>query len=285
MEASMSSKDVGILPPAFLYVPADRPERFDQADAASPAVILDLEDSVAVKNKSEARANVTRHLDGGRATGQQWVRVSNEFLDLDLDALISGTQPAGIMVAKADLASLSRCEDALPDVPLLALIETAAALDDLRAMAAIDTLVTFAVGEVDLLADLRISRSPSTTTVIDTIRLEIVRAAAAAGLHAPVAPTSLEVHDTSSLRQTTTHLRDLGFRSRTAIHPVQCPVIIEVLTPTPDQISVAQAIVDSFAGAGGGVAVGANDRLIDAAVVRESQEILNRASGLRTSKR
>lgn len=148
-------------------------------------------------------------------------------------------------------------------------------------MAAVETLVTFAVGEVDLLADLRISSTPAMAPVIDTLRLEIVRAAAATGLHAPVAPTSLELTNTDSVERTTRHLRNLGFRSRTAIHPAQCASIIDAFSATADEIAGARIILDSLARAGGGATVGANGRFIDAAVIRESKEILSRATSTR----
>lgn len=275
----MSLRDETVLPASFLYVPADRPERFAKAAAVSPAVILDLEDSVALDSKAEGRENVARYLASGAAGAALWVRVSKEFLDLDIAAISGGAAPAGVMVAKADAESLRACADALPGIPLIALIETAAALDSLNDLAQVDSLVTFAVGEVDLLADLRICSTPALSHIIDSLRLEIVRAAAANRLRAPLAPTSLDVRNTDSVASTTAHLRDLGFRSRTAIHPAQCAPIIEAFTPTPDELVGARMILDSLARADGGVAVDANGRFIDAAVVRESEEILSRASG------
>jgi citrate lyase subunit beta/citryl-CoA lyase len=269
------------LPPAFLYVPADRPERFEKADAAAPAVMLDLEDSVAVDRKAQARANVARHLDGARYTGEQWVRVSSESLELDIQAFAGVAPPAGVMLAKADLDSLRHCGAVLPGVPIVALIESSRALDELRAMTTVETLVTFAIGEVDLLADLRIANTPATAPVIDTLRLEIVRAAAAARLHAPVAPTSLELRNSDSVAESTRRLRDLGFRSRTAIHPAQCPPILEAFRPTPDEVAGARIILDSLARGGGGATVGPDGRFVDAAVIRESNEILARATSTR----
>ena len=42
--------------PAWLFCPADRPERFEKAAAAADVVILDLEDGVAAKDREAARA-------------------------------------------------------------------------------------------------------------------------------------------------------------------------------------------------------------------------------------
>ena len=44
--------------PAFLFCPADRPERFAKADAAADVVILDLEDGVAPERREQARHHV-----------------------------------------------------------------------------------------------------------------------------------------------------------------------------------------------------------------------------------
>ena len=41
--------------PAWLFCPADRPERFEKAAARADVVILDLEDGVAATDKSTAR--------------------------------------------------------------------------------------------------------------------------------------------------------------------------------------------------------------------------------------
>ena len=41
--------------PAWLFCPADRPERFEKAAAAADVVILDLEDGVAAKDREAAR--------------------------------------------------------------------------------------------------------------------------------------------------------------------------------------------------------------------------------------
>ncbi len=73
--------------PAWLFCPADRPERFEKAAAAADVVILDLEDGVAAKDRAAAReALVTTPLDPTRTV----VRVNPAGTDdheLDLAAL------------------------------------------------------------------------------------------------------------------------------------------------------------------------------------------------------
>ncbi|HTI75443.1 MAG TPA: aldolase/citrate lyase family protein, partial [Mycobacterium sp.] len=53
--------------PAWLFCPADRPERFEKAAAAADVVILDLEDGVAAKDREAARkALIDAPLDADR---------------------------------------------------------------------------------------------------------------------------------------------------------------------------------------------------------------------------
>src|SRR3546814_2723152 len=52
---------------SLLFVPGDRPERFAKAAASgADAIILDLEDSVALANKEAARSAVADYLSGTR---------------------------------------------------------------------------------------------------------------------------------------------------------------------------------------------------------------------------
>ncbi len=59
-----------MLPRSYLFVPADRPERFAKAQASgADAVIIDLEDAVAPHAKATARAALADWLDTGQGTG------------------------------------------------------------------------------------------------------------------------------------------------------------------------------------------------------------------------
>ena len=56
MSMATSTPGLHVLPRAYLFVPADRPERFAKARASgADAVIVDLEDAVAPEAKASAR--------------------------------------------------------------------------------------------------------------------------------------------------------------------------------------------------------------------------------------
>ena len=284
-----------MLPRSFLYVPANRPELFAKA-AAGPAdaVVLDLEDAVPMAAKADARLEVRRWLEVAGAEAAEgrahtWVRVNADSLREDLDAVVrpglSGLflatcTPAVLEEAAAALAGLEPDRGLPPGgVRTVGLVESAAGLLELARMAAHARLDAFGIGEVDLLGDLRIVRGPRSEAAVVALRTQVVVHSAAAGLEAPVAPTSTDFRDLEAFAESTRTMLELGFRSRTAIHPAQVPVIHEVLTPTPDQVAAAQDVVRRFEAAGGGVTTDASGRLIDAAVVRGARETLARHPG------
>lgn len=64
MSKAISTSGLHVLPRAYLFVPADRPERFAKARASgADAVIVDLEDAVAPAAKARARDALAAALD------------------------------------------------------------------------------------------------------------------------------------------------------------------------------------------------------------------------------
>ena len=59
------------LPTTYLFVPGNRPDRFDKAlNSGADAIILDLEDAVDPASKDAAREAVGAWLDSGHAAGR-----------------------------------------------------------------------------------------------------------------------------------------------------------------------------------------------------------------------
>jgi len=287
--------DTDVLPRSFLYVPGDRPDLIEKALAGSAdALILDLEDAVPIGRKEKARRGLREWFAATFVAGapvvrpQIWVRISQGSIIDDLTAVV-GPGLAGIMQAKCSEAALREAGASLNElersrgleplsVGMIGLVEDARSLQDLESMAAVPRIVTFAIGEVDLMADLRMSRTVAAESALDSIRARVVVACAAAGLLPPLAPTSTAIRDLEAFEQSSRKMLDLGFRSRTAVHPSQLAVIHDVFTPSAVDVESARDVVERFDLAGGGVAVDAAGRMIDAAVVRGAQETLIRSA-------
>jgi citrate lyase subunit beta/citryl-CoA lyase len=275
---------------SYLYVPGDQPGRLAKAtDRGADALIVDLEDSVAVASKAAARAITAQWLSGQiDRECQVWVRVNVGSLADDLGAVV-GPQVEGIVVPKAEpellrdadrlLGELERERDITSTVAVIGLVETGRGLLRAGELAAAPRVLRLGIGEADLLAELRISPSESRQE-LTSLRLQVVVASAAAGIAAPVAPTSTDFRDLDALRETTRQLMGLGFRARTAVHPAQVPTINDVFTPDPDEVARARRIVATYEAAahgGSGTYVDDEGRMVDAAVIRSAREVLDLA--------
>ncbi len=215
-----------------------------------------------------------------------WVRVNGPTLADDIRAVAAPIM-RGIMVPKADIDLLAAADTALTEreqalslshghFQIVALIETAAALLSAARLARAPRVAHLALGEADLAAELRL-RPSADGDELRSLRLQVVVGAAAAGISAPIAPTSIDFHDLDRLRRSTQALYHLGFRARSAIHPAQVPVINSVFTPDADEIAEARRLVYAFERGGSGATVDEHGRMVDLAVVRSAREVLSRA--------
>src|SRR6185369_5357898 len=91
-------------PRSWLFVPADSEKKIGKAlDSEADAIIFDLEDSVAIQQKSAAR-DILKGLPGRSGGPQWWVRINplgSEFLKDDLE-LLGIADIHGIVLPKAE---------------------------------------------------------------------------------------------------------------------------------------------------------------------------------------
>lgn len=265
-------------PRSYLYVPGHRPERFAKALASgADAVVLDLEDAVPVADKLEARTSIVDFIVGLEPGAVQvWVRINTGPAGLeDLTAVAATPRGPGIFVPKASAERVAQVGAVAPGLQLCALVESAGAFLELEAIARTPGVVVLALGEVDLVADLGVTPSPSGQELWP-LRMQAVVASAACGLEPPIGPVDIDVRDLGGLRSSTLALRRGGFGSRQAIHPDQVPVIHEVLTPTSDELAAAARLLELADSAGGGVGVDDEGRMVDEAVLRSARRVLGR---------
>jgi len=265
---------------SYLYVPGSRPDRFDKAAAGgADAIILDLEDAVAPTDKVAARAAVVAWLHDRTGGVPAVVRVnSGELLSEDVRA-VAAARPFAISVPKvSSAADIEGVAGLLAgnEIPLIALIETAAGVLDARAIAEHPLVARLAIGEADLGAELGIEPSEDGREFWP-MRGLVILASAAAGIDPPVGPVFTDIGDLGGLRASTDDLRRRGFGARAAIHPAQVAVINETFTPTAEVVAAARALLDRFEASGGGVFADDDGRMVDEAVVRAARRTLEHA--------
>ena len=266
---------------ALLYVPGDQPDKLSRAlERGADGIIVDLEDAVAEPAKDRARAAVAAWL-AGRARGAAtiWVRVnSGRRRDGDVRAVAVHPALTGIYVAKAESAAeltdldgqLTQLGSAAAVVPLL---ESASAVLNARSIAAAPRVRRLQVGEADLAAELGLHPGPDERELW-WVRSQVVLASAAAGVDAPIGPVSTDFRDLDQLRASSVALRRFGFGGRACIHPAQLPVVLDAFTPSAREVQLAQDVVRRAEASDDGATVGADGRMIDAAVIRQARRTL-----------
>ena len=183
-----------MIPRSYLFVPADRPERFAKALASgADAVIVDLEDAVAPPAKEAAREALGIWLT--REEGQVVVRINAVDTPWFADdmALCQSPAVAAVMVPKAERVADLNCGDK----PVLPLVETAAGIDAVRELARAPRVERLVFGSIDLQLDLGISGDGEELLLF---RTQLVLASRLAGLAPPVDGVSTAIDDDKQLR-------------------------------------------------------------------------------------
>jgi citrate lyase subunit beta/citryl-CoA lyase len=281
---------VSAAPRSYLFVPADRPERYAKALASgADAVIVDLEDAVAVREKPAARASLASIVAAPRAL-PCWVRInamSTRFCHEDIVAA-TAAGIAGIILPKvespADIATVDwlvsqvESEKGLPDrsVGLMGIVETARGLVHVDAIAqASPRLRRLLFGAVDLAADMAVDMDDAGGATAQA-RFAITRASCAAGLQAPLDTAFTDIPNLDELRATSRRARALGYGGKTCIHPSQIAVVNEVFATSPVERAWAERVMSEFAKAEaqGLAAFKLDGEMIDYPVVERARRLL-----------
>lgn len=277
---------------SILFVPADRPERFEKAMAsAADALILDLEDSVAPEKKTYAREAVREFISGKHAKPVA-VRINpldSEFLSGDLAAL-EGLHPDGIILPKAEGASdIKRLDDIYPGkLPLVLPVatETPFAVFQLGSFREVSHhLFGLTWGAEDLPAAIGASTSReadgSYTSPYEMVRSLALFAAHAAGVTA-IETVYPDIKNEDGLTAYSDRARRDGFTAMMAIHPAQCEVINKAFTPRKEEITHAKEVIAAFAANPGVGALKLDGKMIDAPHLKQARKLLERAAQFET---
>lgn len=258
-------------PRSYLFVPGNRPERFDKALAsAADTVIVDLEDAVPPDQKDAARRAVSAWLAAARPVA---VRINAADTPWHRDDLAVCRQPgvSAVMVAKAERADALAALDL--GVPLLPLIESAAGIDQLRAIAAVPGVQRVAFGAIDFQLDLHMRASFDELVFF---RSQIVLASRLAGLAAPIDSPSVAIDDLAEVEREALAARRLGFGAKLCIHPKQADAVNRSFSPTDAELAWARRVL-ALAESSGGAAVALDGRMIDKPVILRAQATLREA--------
>ncbi len=278
----------------MLFVPGNNPGMMSDAHIyGSDALMFDLEDSVAMREKDAARLLVFHALKTIHyADCELVVRVNG------LDTPYGRTDIEAMVAAGAEVIRLPKTEKAQDIQDTEAEIEKAEKkygipLGRTRMMAAIESaigvvnaysiatasgrLIAIALGAEDYCANLKTSRSREGSE-LSYARGAIVVAARAAGIDA-IDTVFSDVNDEEQLVRETQAIKQLGFDGKSVINPRQIKPVHHVFTPTANEISKAQRIIAASreAEARGSGVVSLGGKMVDRPVVLRAERTLELA--------
>lgn len=271
----MPNHSAAALPTTYLFVPADRPERFSKALASgADRVIIDLEDAVRPASKEAGRAAIAdADLDWSRIA----IRINDAttaFHEDDLALLKSVNAPA-VMVPKAESAEMltavtgvlgSACQ-------LLPQVETVKSLFALPDLLACPGVARAFFGHLDFALDLGSGRDHQ---ALLHVRSQIVLQSRFAGKPAPVDSVTPDFRNSEAVTNDALAAHNLGFGGKLLIHPAQVEPVRRVFSPSDADIDWAQRVLSAAADGGRG-AVSVDGEMIDRPVEEAARLVLERA--------
>ncbi|MCX5591714.1 HpcH/HpaI aldolase/citrate lyase family protein [Alcaligenes endophyticus] len=279
---------------SMLFVPVTNPrfvhsaKKPNQADA----IQLDLEDSVALSDKQLAREQVCTLAEDFQSLGKDViVRINRPWRHLvrDLEAccwpsIKALTLPkvpnAGFVQAVAEVLDELELERNMPagHMRLILMIEDAQALLDIEAIAkSHPRVIGLIVGAEDLAVSMQMQVTSDSLYLPNMLALAACRAAGIApiGFIGSVA----DYADQEAYKQTVERAAALGFAGAFCIHPSQIEPANQAYSPAPAALARARALLeqDQQARAQGLMTFSFEGRMVDAPVVSQAQQLVQRA--------
>ena len=260
-------------PVAPLFVPGNRPERFEKAaTSGADAIIIDLEDAVAPEQKALAREAVRNNSVQGLPVIVRINAADTPWFSDDL-AMLATVKPAAIMVPKAAGAALiAHVAQQTGIAAVIPLVESVAGLAGLEAMLRSPGVFCAAFGALDLALDL--GCRPDWQPLL-MARSELVLRSRLCGIAAPIDGVTPALDNADEVRADAQRARDFGFRGKLAIHPNQIAPIRQGFGPSKAERAWAEAVLAR--GQSGDGAAEAGGAMIDKPVLERARRIMEQA--------
>jgi len=275
-------------------MPGDDRRKIEKATTLKvDCVCMDMEDGVAITQKTEARAVIAqamKELDFG--SSERCIRINSVGSGLekyDLAAAVA-TDPEAVVVPKVETATQVRAisdyiemyersaRKPVGSIRMLVGVETAKGIMNLREIAEADRrLEAIIFGAEDYAASIGARRTKEGTEVLYA-RSAVVTACAANDLQA-IDMVYIDFRDVEGLRAEAEQGAGLGFSGKQVIHPNQVGVVQEAFSPSSEAIEYAQRLVDAFSASQkeGRGAFALDGKMIDMPLLKNAQKVLDRA--------
>ncbi|WP_421841326.1 HpcH/HpaI aldolase/citrate lyase family protein [Mycobacterium sp.] len=253
--ADIGSRIDPVLARSWLLVNGAHADRFEAAaHSRADIVVLDIEDAVAPKDKEAARDNVVRWLSTGNS---DWVRINGFGTPWWADdlATLAGSSVGGVMLAMVESVDhVTETAKRLPNVPIVALVETARGLERVAEIAAAKGAFRLAFGIGDFRRDTGFGEDAGTLAYA---RSRFTIAARAANLPSAIDGPTIGSNALKLIEATAVSV-EFGMTGKICLSPDQCPVVNEGLSPSQDEIAWAKEFFAEFTRDGGEIRNGSD---------------------------
>ncbi|MEL6968182.1 MAG: CoA ester lyase [Pseudomonadota bacterium] len=286
-----------------LFIPGDSERKLAKGlGSGADVLLIDLEDSVALDDKSKARATTLAFLTDAKREKRRpalYVRVNafdTELTEDDLAGVMSAA-PEGIVLPKSEhgrdvtrldaILRVFEAENNLNDgATRILAIATETAIGALQANTygrASKRLMGLTWGAEDLSADIgALARRKADGSYRDPYRYARIQAllgAVAAGVQ-PIDTVYPDFRDLDGLKTECQEAALDGFTGKMAIHPAQVPVINAAFTPSAEAVDEAKRIVDAFEAADNPGVLALDGVMLDRPHLKKAQSLLARAASV-----
>lgn len=282
---------------SLLFMPVNEDRFLAKAHLrGADAIILDLEDSVALKEKPAARKLVPAAAANLAAHGIEVVVRINSPIRLgipDLEAVV-GPHVSCIWLAKSQSAAhVQMMADTIAELEaergmvvgstwMGARIETAEAFMRIGEIANAHPRVrTVGLGGEDF--SLSIGVEPAMDTLLYPKQHAIIAARAAGVAPVGLMTSSANFSDLDTMRQVVRDSRRFGFIGAACIHPNVVPILNEEFRPKPDEVEKARRISEAFKVGikEGKASINVDGKMVDYPVAYRADRVLERDALIR----
>jgi citrate lyase beta subunit len=278
---------------ALLYMPGDSRPKIEKAISLGvDSICMDMEDGTAYNRKEKAReviAKALQELDFGHS--EKLIRINGVGTGLEEDdlAMTLPHHPDGVVIPKAEsLAQIEWLSEKieamelsqgweLNSVRILAVIESAKGLVNLKEIATHPRLDALIFGAEDYAASIGASRTRGGQEILFA-RSKVIMHAAANDLQA-IDVVFVNFKDVINLKIDAMLGAQIGFAGKQIIHPNQIIPVQEAFSPSDSEIDYAQRLLGAFeiAEAEGAGAIDFEGKMIDMPLVKSAHQVIERA--------
>ena len=266
----------------LLFMLGNNPGMLVSSDVlGTDAVLIDLEDAVAINEKDAARVLVVEYLKTFKNQTDVFVRINpldTPFFYDDLDAIID-SEIEGIVLPKASVESMEALDKYLTeknsDFKIIGLIETSLGLEmAMEILSKSKKVIGVLLGAEDLTLDLGAKRTKESEEIAYA-RSKIIAISKALQIEAIDTPFT-DTDDYEGLKKDSLNAKDLGMTGKALISPRHVDIVNNVFAPSQAEIEYALRVVEGQKEAiqiGLG-AFSLDGKMVDAPIIKRALNLL-----------